>query len=81
MVKNKAEFIKAHTCPWMNPARSLGEPELLDEMLDLFNQYLRLSPAMVPPQTPNDTHSSTLWHPDLHLDNVFIALNQRELLV
>jgi hypothetical protein len=58
----------------MNHARSLTEPELPKDMLDLLNQYLRLAPAMVPPPplTAEDTHSSTLWHPDPHLDNVFV---------
>jgi hypothetical protein len=72
MAKNEAKFIKAHACPRINPARSLKEPELPDEMLDLLDRYLRLAPAMVPAQSPDDTHSSTLWHPDLHLDNVFV---------
>lgn len=56
----------------MNYACSLTEPELPKEMLDLLDRYLQLVPAMVPPLSPDDTHSSTLWHSDLHLDNVFV---------
>lgn len=27
---------------------------------------------MFPPKSLDDTHSPTLWHPDLHLDNIFV---------
>ncbi len=72
MAKSEEKFIKAYGCSRMNYARSLKEPELPEDMLDLLDRYLRLAPAMVPPPTPADTHSSTLCQPDLHLDNVFV---------
>ena len=72
MAINEMRFIKTHARPRINYHRSSTEPELPDEVLDLFDQYLQLTLAMVPPLGTDDTHSPTLWHPDLHLDNVFI---------
>lgn len=37
-----------------------------------LDQYLKLAPAMVSPSTPDDINAFTLWHPDLHLENVFV---------
>lgn len=62
--------IKARAQPRMNYHRSSTNPELPEETLDLLGKYLQLAPAMVPPAEL--THSPTLWHPDLHLDNVFV---------
>jgi len=72
MAENEVKFVKAYAHPRMNYACSLTEPELPKEMLDLLDRYLQLILAMVPPLSPDDTHSSTLWHSDLHLDNVFV---------
>ncbi|KAK0110084.1 hypothetical protein ONS95_002740 [Cadophora gregata] len=66
------KFIQKHGRPRLNIARSLTEPEQPEEMLELLNQYLQLIPAMIPPSTTDDLHGSTLWHPDLHLDNMLI---------
>ncbi|KAG9236357.1 hypothetical protein BJ875DRAFT_533605 [Amylocarpus encephaloides] len=69
MATNEMRFIKTHARICMNYHRSSTEPELPEEVLDLLNRYLQLAPAMVPPLGAGDTHSPTLWHPDLHLDN------------
>lgn len=61
-----------HAYPRMNYARSLAEPQMYEEFLSLLDRYLQLAPAMVPPPNPKDMHSSTLWHPALHLDNVLV---------
>lgn len=79
MADNEKKFIGAHARPRMNYARSLTEPESPDEMLDLLDLYLRLAPVMVPPQSSDDTHSPTLWHPDLHLDNVFVDPESKQI--
>lgn len=79
MAKNETKFIKTHARPRMNYARSLTGPESPDEMLDLLDRYLQLAPAMVPPQSTDDTHSPTLWHPDLHLDNVFVDPESKQI--
>jgi aminoglycoside phosphotransferase (APT) family kinase protein len=72
MATNEMRFIKTHARPRMNYHRSSAELELLEEMLDLLDRYLQLALAMMPPLGTDDTHSPTLWHPDLHLDNVFV---------
>ena len=72
MGTNEIQYVKTHAHPRMNYHRSSTEPELPDEILTLLERYLQLSPAMVPPKSPDDKHSPTLWHPDLHLDNVFV---------
>ncbi|KAH8816100.1 hypothetical protein F5884DRAFT_747609 [Xylogone sp. PMI_703] len=69
MARNEMEFIKLYAKPRMNYHRSSTEPESPAEALDLLQRYLKLTPAMVPPVGKEDTHSPTLWHPDLHLDN------------
>ncbi|KAL2071900.1 hypothetical protein VTL71DRAFT_13135 [Oculimacula yallundae] len=79
MAENETKFIKAYARPRMNYARSLTKPESPDDMLDLLDRYLQLSPAMVPPQSQDDTHSPTLWHPDLHLDNVFVDPESKQI--
>ena len=49
--------------------RALERPE---NMLLLLEQYSQLAPAMISPSVPEDLNGSTLWHPDLHLGNIFI---------
>jgi len=72
MATNEMRFIKTHAHPRINYHRSSTESELPDEVLELLGRYLQLAPTMVPPMGKDDTHSPTLWHPDLHLDNVFV---------
>ncbi|KAI4151235.1 MAG: hypothetical protein LQ340_003620 [Diploschistes diacapsis] len=72
MAKNEIQFIKTHAHPRMNYHRSSKTPEIPEEVLDLLDKYLTLAPSMVPPCGETDTHLSTLWHPDLHLDNVYV---------
>jgi hypothetical protein len=79
MAANAKRYITTHARPRMNYHRSLTEPELPEEVLDLLNRYLRLSSSMVPPLGTVDTHSPTLWHPDLHLDNVFVDPDSKKI--
>ena len=65
-------FIKANGHPRMNYHRSITAPELPEEAISLLERYLQVSACMVPPCEGEDTHSPTLWHPDLHLDNVYV---------
>ncbi|EEP77899.1 predicted protein [Uncinocarpus reesii 1704] len=75
MATNEKRFVKAHGRPRLNYHRSTTKPESPDELLDLLDRYLKLMPAMV----PSVTHSPTLWHPDLHLDNVFVDPKSRQI--
>ncbi|KAK0111553.1 hypothetical protein ONS95_001904 [Cadophora gregata] len=72
--RNTRKFIEEYALPRMNYHRSLTEQEMPHEMLDLLERYLQLAPAMVPPQPSEDLdiHAPTLWHPDLHPNNIFI---------
>jgi hypothetical protein len=79
MATNEIKFIKAQAHPRMNYHRSSIEPELPEEVLDLIDWYLQLTPAMVPPLGTDGTHSPTLWHPDLHLDNVFVDPESKQI--
>ncbi|KAK2821087.1 hypothetical protein FQN49_007724 [Arthroderma sp. PD_2] len=72
MAKNEILYTKKHARPYMNYHRSSTEPQSPDEFLELLDRYLKLTPVMIPPSEIDDTHSPTLWHPDLHLDNVFV---------
>ncbi|TVY82210.1 Altered inheritance of mitochondria protein, partial [Lachnellula suecica] len=72
VAKNEIKFIKEHGRPRIVPALSLTEPESPDRMLDLLDHYLKLVPAMAPPEEAEDAHSPTLWHTDLHSNNVFV---------
>ncbi|KAF4633803.1 hypothetical protein G7Y89_g4304 [Cudoniella acicularis] len=78
-VRNKAisekGFLNEHGHPRLNYARSPTEHEQPEEMLELLDQYLELAPAMISPSIPDDVNASTLWHPDLHLDNLFVDPN------
>jgi len=78
-VRNKAisekSFVKEHGHPRLNYARSPTEPEQPEEMLKLLDQYLKLAPVMISPFTPDNVNAFTLWHPDLHLGNLFVDPN------
>ncbi|TAQ88177.1 hypothetical protein B7494_g3491 [Chlorociboria aeruginascens] len=80
MAKNEIQFIKTHAHPRMNYHRSSTTPEMPEEVIDLLDKYLTLAPSsMVPPCGETDTHSSTLWHPDLHLDNVYVDPKSKQI--
>ncbi|EPE32785.1 Protein kinase-like (PK-like) [Glarea lozoyensis ATCC 20868] len=78
-IENKAisekMFLEQHGHSRLNYARSRVEPEMPEEMLDLLDTHLKLTPAMVPPPTTEDIDAFTLWHSDLHLDNIFVDPN------
>ncbi|KAK2629559.1 hypothetical protein QTJ16_000379 [Diplocarpon rosae] len=65
-------FLGQHGHPRLNYVHSRVELEQPRKMLELLDKYLKLSPAMLPPPIPDDIEASVLWHPDLHLDNIFI---------
>ncbi|KAE9379476.1 hypothetical protein N431DRAFT_434463 [Stipitochalara longipes BDJ] len=72
MAVNEKLYIESHARSRMNYHRSSTEhPE---EVLRLLGQCLQLAPAMIPPSVINDMDqlAPTLWHPDLHLDNIFV---------
>lgn len=54
----------------MNYYVSLKDPELPNQGVALLSKYLKVTPYLEP-KTPEGT-ANFLWHPDLHLDNVFV---------
>jgi hypothetical protein len=55
----------------MNYFRSLEDPEASSKALELLAKYERVAPVLVPPAKESTT-TNVLWHPDFHLDNVFV---------
>lgn len=70
MGNNEIAWIKSHASPRMNYYRSTKTPQSPDEALSLLSQYLDVASYLVPQDTEEDL--KVLWHPDLHLDNVFV---------
>ena len=69
-------WIKTHATPRMNYYRSGQDEEQPDEALSLISQYNAVVSHLVPEDTEGPG-SLVLWHPDLHLDNVFVDPDSR----
>ncbi|RDL36868.1 uncharacterized protein BP5553_06220 [Venustampulla echinocandica] len=65
-------YVEEHGCQRMNYARVPRGLEDPRDMLELLDRYEKLALAMISPSVPEDLNASTLWHPDLHLQNIFI---------
>ena len=65
-------WIKSHTRARRNYYRPTKDPELPEDGLALLTQYMKVAPHLVPQSTDEAAISKVLWHPDLHLDNVFV---------
>jgi Phosphotransferase enzyme family len=76
---NEIEWVKTHATPRMNYHRSMEEPESPSEFLALLARYMDVSRHLVPPSIDGEIHANTLWHPDLHLDNVFVDPDSRKI--
>ncbi|RAH85138.1 hypothetical protein BO86DRAFT_386666 [Aspergillus japonicus CBS 114.51] len=70
--RNEISWVKAHARPRMNYYRSASDPELPEDGLHLLRQYMKVAPFLVPSSNDEAASSNVLWHPDLHLDNVFV---------
>nr|KMM66450.1 hypothetical protein CPAG_02789 [Coccidioides posadasii RMSCC 3488] len=68
--KNEMAWVKGHASPRMNYYVSLKDPELHDQALTLLSKYLEPTPYLVPSEP--EAAANVLWHPDLHLDNIFV---------
>jgi hypothetical protein len=55
----------------MNYYRPGDTPELPEEYISLLQRYVILAPYLTSAFT-KELHSKTLFHPDLHLDNIFV---------
>lgn len=65
-------WIKSHAVPRMNYYRSSQSKELPKDALALLKKYIDVAPHLVPPPTDESGYANVLWHPDLHLDNIFV---------
>ncbi|KAH8434269.1 aminoglycoside phosphotransferase family protein [Aspergillus melleus] len=70
--RNEIAWIQSHGQPRMNYYRSTEHYKLPSEGLALLTQYMNVAPYLVPSTTDEAATSKVLWHPDLHLDNVFV---------
>ncbi|KAH7347080.1 hypothetical protein BKA66DRAFT_310497 [Pyrenochaeta sp. MPI-SDFR-AT-0127] len=68
---NETAWIQRYAKPRMNYFSSLENPEQPSHALDLLAKYQRLAPFLTRPANISAT-ANVLWHPDLHLDNVFV---------
>ncbi|RJE24715.1 Phosphotransferase enzyme family [Aspergillus sclerotialis] len=70
--RNEIAWIKSYARPRMNYHKSTKDLEVPDEGHALLAPYMKLAPHLVPKTTDEAANSNVLWHPDLHLDNVFV---------
>lgn len=61
----------------MNYYRSLKTPEHPEEAISLLSKYLATVRYLIPKET--ESNVNVLWHPDLHLDNVFVDPETRKI--
>ncbi|GAQ03163.1 hypothetical protein ALT_0484 [Aspergillus lentulus] len=75
---NERMWTMQNAQPRMNHYRSNTDPEMPSEYIDLIEKYLRVVPHLT--QYDYDAGSAdllqpTVWHSDLHLNNVYVGLN------
>ncbi|PKY04219.1 hypothetical protein P168DRAFT_297132 [Aspergillus campestris IBT 28561] len=70
--RNEIAWIQSHARPRMNYYRSSEDHELPSDGIALLTQYMNAAPYLVPQATDEAATFKVLWHPDLHLDNVFV---------
>lgn len=71
---NEIQWAKAYAKPHINPYRSLEVPDSPDEYISLLERYLQIVPYLSP--GPSRT---SLSHPDLHLDNIFVDPDTKQI--
>lgn len=66
--------------------------EVQEELAFLLERYIQLLPVFIPPRficgygrlvgygkVVYNAHSPTLWHPDLHLENIFVDPSSKKI--
>lgn len=74
--RNEMALIKSHAAPRMNYYRSSQEKELPEDGIALLKNYINVAPHLAPEESVN---TNVLWHPDLHLDNIFVDPNTHQI--
>jgi hypothetical protein len=72
MGNNEMAWSESFAKPRKTSHRATEDPESPEEFILLFEHYLKIATYLVPPVADAEIHSATLWHPDLHRDNVFV---------
>lgn len=75
---NEVAWIKKNAKPRINYFRSLKDPELPEDALELLAMYKQIAPFLVPAPSDKSAATNVLWHPDLHLDNIFVDPNSHK---
>ncbi|KAF1840342.1 uncharacterized protein K460DRAFT_410935 [Cucurbitaria berberidis CBS 394.84] len=71
---NEILWTESYAKPRINPYRSLERLETPVEYISLLERYLKLVPLLSPGPVP-----TSLSHPDLHLDNVFVNPDTKQI--
>jgi hypothetical protein len=71
---NEIKWAKSFAKPRINKYRSLEELESPDDYISLLQRYLKLVPYLSP-----GPFRTSLSHPDLHLDNIFVDPDTRKI--
>ena len=71
---NEIQWAKAHTKPQMSAYRSVEKPVSPDDYISLLNRYLQVAPYLSP-----GPFRTSLSHPDLHLDNIFVDSDTKKI--
>ncbi|KAH7408181.1 phosphotransferase enzyme family protein [Phaeosphaeria sp. MPI-PUGE-AT-0046c] len=64
--------IRANAKPRANYYRSSTEAELPSDAFELLAKYEQVASFLAPAPQDEPAATNVLWHPDLHLDNVFV---------
>lgn len=57
----------------------MEDQEHPEDGLALLTQYMDAASYLIPSSDDEAASSNVLWHPDLHLDNVFVDPNTHEI--
>ncbi|GES58153.1 phosphotransferase family protein [Aspergillus terreus] len=73
---NERTWARQHAHPRMNYYRSNTDSEMPSEYVDLIEKYLLVAPHITACDSDStDLLRPTLWHNDLHLNNIYVDLD------
>ncbi|KAE8415019.1 kinase-like domain-containing protein [Aspergillus pseudocaelatus] len=76
---NEIAWIKSYAKSRMNYYRSMEDQERPEDGLTLLTQYMDAASYLVPSSNDEAASSNILWHPDLHLDNIYVDPNTHDI--
>lgn len=69
---NEMMWIKTHAVSRQNYYRPNQNNEVPEDGISLLEKYMNVSSYIVPQPSDKPSSANVLWHPDLHLDNIFV---------